>query len=185
MRYVCKDPLILAVVLGVVGSGIYVAAQRAVTARQHADEAKARQLGDVSLLVPTTLRDMNTILGPPESVVVPIAQQGHVITRHANVRKVTWDAGLVVALFDAPESGGPAHVIPETAPPTAVEVRAPFLGTLDGVRLGEPCRDLRAQFTPPATGSATLDCGGVPDAVPNAFTVFDSAPSTRRSTASR
>jgi hypothetical protein len=175
-----KQPLIVSLVLAVIGSGIYVAAQRAAVAQQGAAEIQSRRLGDVSLHLATTFGEMKRLLGPPETVAMAFAQQGHVVTRHVNIRQVSWHVALIVGLFHVSGSDESNNIIADDVAPISVTVRAPFGGSLDGVRLGETCRHMKAQFKPRPSGSPALNCGGAPAAVPDSFTVVDTALSVQR-----
>jgi hypothetical protein len=173
-----RQPLIVALVLAAVGIGLHLVAQRAESIKRRAAAAQAAQLGDVSLHLATTFEEMKRLLGEPDAVVVPISQQGHVITRHEDRREATWHVGLIKAQFRIPQSGKSRNEIrdiPEDAVPAQVEVRAPFGGSLDGLRLGSTCRALERDFKPLAPEHATLDCGGAADAVPDSFIVFNRA----------
>jgi hypothetical protein len=175
-----KQPLIVSLVLAVIGGSIYVAAQRAAEAEQEAAKSQARQLGDVSLHLATTFGEMKRLLGPPETIAIAFDGQGHVVTRHVNIRRVSWHVALVVAHFHVSGSDQSNNIIADDVAPLSVTVRAPFGGSLDGVRLGETCRHMNAQFKPLPSGSPTLNCGGAPDAVPDSFTVVDRALSVQR-----
>jgi hypothetical protein len=170
-----KQPLIVALVLAAVGVGIHLAAQRAESVQQRAAADQAAQLGDVPLHLATTFGQMNGLVGVPDAIVVPISQQGHVITRHEDLREASWHLGLIKAQYRVPQSGKPQSVIPDDALPIQVEVTAPFGGSLDGIRLGGTCRGMTTDFNRLASEHGRLNCGVQPDAVPDSFMVFDPA----------
>jgi len=154
-----KQPVVLSLVLAVVGGSIYLAAQHRVNAQQHVAGDQARQLGDVSLQLATTFGEMKRRLGPPETVIVPTAQQGHVMTKEASIRQAGWHAALVVAQFRVQAPDVPRSVIPEDSAPLNIEIRAPFRGSLDGRRLGGACRTMSASFDPLSSGRPMWNCG--------------------------